>query len=145
MRGRRRYTVRRPEVLGCKSRHLIKLARTGGSTYLGEIINCNKVCETCLRGDDEDNMLLCDKCNAGYHMKCLRPVIVIPPCDDWFCPLCSEDKLKAFDVHKKEFKKNQVREQVQPLLVKETGCIQGIHDSHMSLSFAEKESVCLQL
>ena len=35
-----------------------------------------------------NEMLLCDKCDAGYHMHCLpRPLPAIPS-GDWFCPAC---------------------------------------------------------
>lgn len=33
-------------------------------------------------------ILLCDRCDAGYHTACLRPPIMVIPEDDWFCPLC---------------------------------------------------------
>ncbi len=33
-------------------------------------------------------ILLCDKCDAGYHTACLRPPLMIIPDGDWFCPPC---------------------------------------------------------
>lgn len=30
-------------------------------------------CKTCKRGTNEQNILLCDYCNDGYHLYCLRP------------------------------------------------------------------------
>ncbi|CAN5953733.1 unnamed protein product [Sphagnum jensenii] len=39
--------------------------------------------------DNEQEMLLCDGCDKGFHMFCLCPVLVTLPLGDWFCPLCS--------------------------------------------------------
>ena len=32
-----------------------------------------EMCEVCGSGDDNDTILLCDKCNCGFHMRCLSP------------------------------------------------------------------------
>jgi hypothetical protein len=34
-------------------------------------------------------MLLCDRCNEGWHMVCLNPVVRKIPKGDWFCPRCA--------------------------------------------------------
>ncbi len=35
-------------------------------------------------------MLLCDGCNRGYHIYCLRPKLkAIPEEDEWYCPDCT--------------------------------------------------------
>lgn len=49
-------------------------------------------CAYCLSPDDDDQMLLCDKCDRGFHMFCLRPILVSIPEGDWFCPDCSKKK-----------------------------------------------------
>ncbi|XP_069821575.1 PHD and RING finger domain-containing protein 1 [Dendropsophus ebraccatus] len=46
-------------------------------------------CEVCGRSDREDRLLLCDGCDAGYHMECLTPPINAVPVDEWFCPECA--------------------------------------------------------
>ena len=33
-------------------------------------------------------MLLCDKCDAGWHASCLRPALLVIPEGDWYCPDC---------------------------------------------------------
>jgi hypothetical protein len=33
-------------------------------------------------------MLLCDECDAGYHMKCLVPRLYRVPAGAWVCPVC---------------------------------------------------------
>lgn len=54
-------------------------------------------CEGCKQGDSEDEMLLCDGCDLGYHMFCLCPILVTVPKGDWFCPACSKkDKIAEF-------------------------------------------------
>ncbi|KAM5222755.1 LOW QUALITY PROTEIN: PHD and RING finger domain-containing protein 1 [Hipposideros larvatus] len=45
-------------------------------------------CEVCGRSDREDRLLLCDGCDAGYHMECLDPPLQEVPVDEWFCPEC---------------------------------------------------------
>ncbi|KAG8515708.1 PHD and RING finger domain-containing protein 1, partial [Galemys pyrenaicus] len=47
-------------------------------------------CETCGRSDREDRLLLCDGCDAGYHMECLSPPLQEVPVDEWFCPECAD-------------------------------------------------------
>lgn len=34
-------------------------------------------------------MLLCDRCEAGYHLDCLDPPLVEVPVGDWYCPNCA--------------------------------------------------------
>lgn len=54
------------------------------------------VCEECGQGDGADKMLLCDKCDKGYHLYCLCPIVVKVPAGEWFCDSCShKDKVKG--------------------------------------------------
>ena len=48
----------------------------------------NARCRICRRGRDEDCLLLCDKCDRGYHTFCLTPPLKSIPKTDWFCPDC---------------------------------------------------------
>ena len=45
-------------------------------------------CVICDLGDDENKMVLCDGCDAGYHLYCLRPKLSQVPRGRWFCPAC---------------------------------------------------------
>nr|AAI54576.1 Zgc:172184 protein [Danio rerio] len=45
-------------------------------------------CEICGGRDREDRLLLCDGCDAGYHMECLTPPLDAVPVEEWFCPEC---------------------------------------------------------
>ena len=51
-------------------------------------------CKVCHSKDDEDAMLLCDGCDAGYHTYCSQPPIEDVPEGDWFCPSCPEHQEK---------------------------------------------------
>ena len=43
----------------------------------------------CLRcSHDEAKLLICDGCEAEYHMYCLRPKLTRVPAGDWYCPKC---------------------------------------------------------
>jgi hypothetical protein len=45
-------------------------------------------CKVCKKGTDAEKLLLCDKCDDGYHMFCLKPKLKKIPADDWFCCKC---------------------------------------------------------
>ncbi|XP_026222881.1 bromodomain adjacent to zinc finger domain protein 2A isoform X2 [Anabas testudineus] len=45
-------------------------------------------CQVCRKGDNDECLLLCDGCDRGCHMYCLRPKITQVPDGDWFCPTC---------------------------------------------------------
>ncbi|XP_028157574.1 bromodomain adjacent to zinc finger domain protein 1A, partial [Ostrinia furnacalis] len=48
----------------------------------------NASCRLCRRKTDPDNMLLCDGCNKGHHLYCLKPKLTKVPEGDWFCEQC---------------------------------------------------------
>ena len=54
-------------------------------------------CQECGSGDFGSKLLLCDKCDKGYHLFCLRPILVSVPKGSWFCHSCSNrhNKLKC--------------------------------------------------
>jgi len=47
------------------------------------------LCQVCRSPFDEEGMLLCDICNAGWHMACLHPPLTTIPAVIWKCPLCT--------------------------------------------------------
>uniref|UniRef100_A0A1B6E1Q4 PHD and RING finger domain-containing protein 1 n=1 Tax=Clastoptera arizonana TaxID=38151 RepID=A0A1B6E1Q4_9HEMI len=47
-------------------------------------------CQMCGLGDREDIMLLCDRCDLGYHMDCLNPPLTEVPEGNWYCPYCPD-------------------------------------------------------
>lgn len=52
-------------------------------------------CEKCGSGQHPAELLLCDKCDCGFHLFCLRPILVAVPEGCWFCPSCSNNKNPA--------------------------------------------------
>lgn len=56
----------------------------------GDHLACEQ-CESCDSGERADELLLCDRCDRGYHMLCLRPMVTRIPIGPWSCPACSDD------------------------------------------------------
>ncbi|ESO00418.1 hypothetical protein HELRODRAFT_175839 [Helobdella robusta] len=48
----------------------------------------NARCKICRKKKDADLMLLCDGCDQGHHMYCLKPPLKKIPEGDWYCPMC---------------------------------------------------------
>lgn len=55
-------------------------------------------CEICNRSDREDIMLLCDGCDAGYHMDCLMPPLTEIPDGSWYCDNCFASETSDDDI-----------------------------------------------
>jgi hypothetical protein len=51
------------------------------------------VCETCTlpNSTQQNPILLCDYCDAGWHLHCLEPPLASVPTKDWLCPRCVAD------------------------------------------------------
>ena len=66
---------------------------------------CNIACKKCGKSDNPEWILLCDKCDDGWHASCLRPSLFVIPEGDWYCPDCQhsglieglETNLKAYE------------------------------------------------
>ena len=41
-----------------------------------------------MKSGDEDEMLLCDGCDRGFHMSCLNPPLKKVPVGNWYCSDC---------------------------------------------------------
>ncbi|KAK8400654.1 hypothetical protein O3P69_002454 [Scylla paramamosain] len=48
----------------------------------------NTRCRVCRRKTDPESILLCDGCNKGTHLQCLKPKLKEVPAGDWFCDRC---------------------------------------------------------
>ncbi|XP_015181281.1 PREDICTED: bromodomain adjacent to zinc finger domain protein 1A isoform X2 [Polistes dominula] len=64
----------------------------------------NAHCRVCRRRRDAENMLLCDGCNKGHHLYCLKPKLTAVPEGDWFCSVCKPPEKKTKEKVKKRRK-----------------------------------------
>ncbi|XP_075149070.1 ATP-dependent chromatin assembly factor large subunit [Haematobia irritans] len=64
-------------------------------------------CVVCRRGSDPDKMLLCDECNAGTHMFCMKPKMKTVPAGNWYCKRCVAKLGITNDQDKKNKASNQ--------------------------------------
>jgi hypothetical protein len=86
---RKRMHAMCARVTGCTMRS--RPNENGGTDFVcfcrdhGDLTSC-KVCK---RSDRADEMLLCDGCDAEYHMRCLNPPLHSLPEHSWFCPSCA--------------------------------------------------------
>ncbi|KAF0893795.1 hypothetical protein E2562_029685 [Oryza meyeriana var. granulata] len=49
----------------------------------------NMRCDVCGSGERDEELLLCDGCDRGRHIFCLRPIAARVPTGPWFCPACA--------------------------------------------------------
>jgi len=47
------------------------------------------VCEKCSGGHCEDKIILCDRCDKGWHLFCVSPPLDNVPDGEWVCPTCN--------------------------------------------------------
>ncbi|KAM3871785.1 bromodomain adjacent to zinc finger domain protein 2A [Diretmus argenteus] len=82
-------------------------------------------CQVCRKGDNDEYLLLCDGCDRGCHMYCLRPKVTQVPEGDWFCPTCvakEEDESthsqrsaqKRTRVKKRRYEENSSEDDITP-------------------------------
>jgi hypothetical protein len=73
----------------------------------------NARCRLCKRKGDADKMLLCDKCDCGHHIYCLRPPLKVIPEGDWFCSDCKpKDVEKTPRKIRKSFAANAIEDEL---------------------------------
>ena len=75
-------------------RVLRKLGRQGGTTSLfSEAMYGGVCCVVCGSPEDDDKMILCDGCDKGFHLFCLRPQLAaVPVSESWFCSDCAKSR-----------------------------------------------------
>ncbi|KAK9103932.1 hypothetical protein Sjap_021186 [Stephania japonica] len=84
---RRRSRAPRPEMSSMPPRHNHEEYEESEWDDYSDVY-----CEECGSGDAADELLLCDKCDRGFHLFCLKPILVAVPKGSWFCHSCSEQK-----------------------------------------------------
>lgn len=84
-----------------------------------------EACQKCHKSDHPEWILLCDKCDKGYHCSCLSPVLFYIPEGDWYCPPCQQEQLiKALEGQLNEFdemveRKKEEQEELKRQMEKE--------------------------
>ncbi|KAL3499347.1 hypothetical protein ACH5RR_038440 [Cinchona calisaya] len=64
----------------------------------------DQICEQCRSGLHGEVMLLCDRCNKGWHIYCLSPPLKQVPSGNWYCLDCLNSEKESFGfVPGKEF------------------------------------------
>lgn len=56
----------------------------------------NQICEQCRSGLHAEVMLLCDRCNKGWHIYCLSPPLKRVPPGNWYCSECFNSEKDSF-------------------------------------------------
>ncbi|GAB2296855.1 hypothetical protein Dimus_030956 [Dionaea muscipula] len=56
----------------------------------------DQICEQCKSGLHAEVMLLCDRCNKGWHMYCLSPPLETIPPGNWYCFDCLNSNKDSF-------------------------------------------------
>ena len=57
---------------------------------------CKQGCAVCSRVDSPEAILLCDGCDAEYHMHCLIPPLSKIPKGRWFCSNCKPLQVRSY-------------------------------------------------
>ncbi|TKW23630.1 hypothetical protein SEVIR_4G303900v4 [Setaria viridis] len=72
-----------------------------GATVFNEAVD--QVCEQCSSGLHGDVMLLCDRCDKGWHLYCLSPPLERVPPGNWYCSDCLNSDRDCFGfVHRRK-------------------------------------------
>ncbi|XP_066304152.1 histone acetyltransferase KAT6B-like isoform X2 [Branchiostoma lanceolatum] len=98
-----------------------------------QCIDC-KTCTACENKNDLDNILFCDACDRGFHMKCCNPPLTKMPKGNWECSLCEGDPMsdqeelkQVANSIKKKYKKKSASTSFLPLMkngAEESSCSQ---------------------
>ncbi|KAL9952948.1 hypothetical protein ACROYT_G040281 [Oculina patagonica] len=71
----------------------------------------NARCRLCKRKGDAEHMLLCDACDRGHHMYCLKPPIKEIPEGQWFCADCRPKETRRSERRRKPEAKEEDEEE----------------------------------
>ncbi|XP_010934762.1 lysine-specific demethylase JMJ17 [Elaeis guineensis] len=56
----------------------------------------DQICEQCKSGSHGEVMLLCDRCDKGWHVYCLSPPLESVPAGNWYCLDCVNSDKDSF-------------------------------------------------
>ncbi|XP_055715208.1 bromodomain adjacent to zinc finger domain protein 1A isoform X2 [Phlebotomus papatasi] len=80
-------------------------------SILWSVSASHAACQICRRKSDPEKMLLCDECNSGCHMFCLKPPLTKVPEGDWFCTKCKKPETPVKKKNRKIFKEESSEEE----------------------------------
>ncbi|XP_042381828.1 lysine-specific demethylase 5B-like isoform X1 [Zingiber officinale] len=89
-----RKTLAQQEAPGRKRRK-----RGVGCDRLKEVVKkeeLDQICEQCKSGLHGEVMLLCDRCDKGWHLYCLSPPLQSIPPGNWYCLECVNSDKDSF-------------------------------------------------
>lgn len=89
----RKRTAAPPPSGGKKYKSMVDIMRKAkpASSVTGDYYS-DVLCQQCRSGDEEAKLILCDRCDMGYHLYCLRPIVARVPTGPWFCATCNVEK-----------------------------------------------------
>ncbi len=89
---------------------LLALEESDGVALRNENPDGTGSCVVCNTSAKASTIILCDRCNNEYHLKCLNPPLMEVPKEDWFCPTCRKDAPLTIEQSKKEKRKKEMNE-----------------------------------
>ncbi|KAG0485230.1 hypothetical protein HPP92_009028 [Vanilla planifolia] len=89
----RKRTAAPPPASGRKYKSMAEIMQMAkpAKSFTGDYYT-DVLCQQCRSGELEDKIILCDRCDMGYHLYCLRPIVVRVPKGPWYCPSCTREK-----------------------------------------------------
>jgi hypothetical protein len=91
-------TVTDRHVSQCAPCHLPNISPSIDPSLLDKPVDTP--CEVCFSPESQqaNKILLCDYCDAGYHMLCLPQPLAAVPAGNWLCPRCVQAGVTAAEV-----------------------------------------------
>ncbi|KAL9979827.1 hypothetical protein ACROYT_G017544 [Oculina patagonica] len=74
------------------------------STVIWDLSAENARCKICRLKGVGTTLILCDDCNLGYHLQCLRPALSEVPEGHWSCPACKPNERQSSRTSTKNYK-----------------------------------------
>jgi len=103
----------------------------------GEDLADEHACQKCGKSDHPEWILLCDKCDSGWHGSCLRPALLVIPEGDWFCPPCEHVSIHGMCIrcHRQHgMYTSTVKLDISPLVPKNVQCDVKNAECHVNTS-----------
>ncbi|KAJ4148508.1 hypothetical protein LMH87_002973 [Akanthomyces muscarius] len=87
-KNRRSKRLRRDNVPTVAGSHMTPFRPSLPRIPREEDLPLGEACETCGRGEDAGQLLVCESCDNSYHGLCLDPPLKRKPDSEWNCPRC---------------------------------------------------------